>query len=77
MKCGTERTGTMILIVGCGYDPCRCHVEQKCATCGAMFEGLEFLGDPQCGDCFENEVLNQEWGDVSDDGVDGLERWLS
>lgn len=76
-ECGTEQLGTMIVITGCGQQPCRCRVEQICATCGATFYGLEMLGDPQCSECFENEVLNQEWGDVPDDGVDGLERWLS
>lgn len=76
-ECGTKQLGTMTVITGCGQQPCRCRVKQLCATCGATFYGLEMLGDPQCGDCFEDEVLNQEWGDVPDDGVDGLERWLS
>lgn len=77
MKCGTEQTGTMTMIIGCGQQPCRCRVEQICAECGATYTGFESLGDPKCHGCFEKEILNQEWPEVPDDGVDALERWLS
>lgn len=77
-ECGTKQLGAMTVITGCGQQPCRCHVEQVCATCGATYTGMEsVLRDPQCGDCFEKEVLNQSWPEVPDDGVDALERWLS
>lgn len=77
MTCGTEQLGTMTVITGCGQQPCRCRVEQTCAQCGATYKGLVLIGDPQCHDCFEKEILSQEWPDVPDDGVDALERWLS
>ena len=77
MECGTKQMGTMIVITGCGRVPCRCRVEQVCATCGATFHGLEFLGDPQCGECFEKEIFAEPLPNVPNDGVDGLEAWLS
>lgn len=77
MECGTKQAGTMTIITGCGYTPCRCRVEQVCATCNTTFYGLEMLGDPQCGDCFEKELFAEPWPDVPDDRVSGLESWLS
>ena len=77
VKCGTRQLGTMTAIVGCGQQSCRCRVGQKCATCGATFYGLEMLGDPQCSECFEKELFAEPWPDVPDDGIDGLEAWLS
>lgn len=78
MSCGVEQAGTMTLITGCGQTPCRCRVEQTCATCGATYIGRDSrFGDPQCHDCFLNEILGNEWPEAPDDGVDALERWLS
>lgn len=78
MECGTKQLGTMTVTVGCGQTPCCCWVEQICANCGATYTGRPSLfGDPQCHDCFQKEILSEEWPEAPDDGVDPLERWLS
>jgi hypothetical protein len=78
MACGTEQLGTMTVITGCGQVPCRCRVEQTCTDCGEKYEGRESIfRDPQCGPCFQKEILAEPLPDVPDDGVDALARWLS